>query len=160
MMTVYVAKGGKMSLVDPAHEALYARLEEVLGADHAATLMTHLPPTPAGRLATFDDIGVLSRSVDDRFAWVDQRFDRVDERFARVDERFDRVEERFARVDERFDRMDERFDRLEKRFDKMDDRFHDLQGAIRDQMRFYSGTTVAAMTALTAMFSFVVVLIT
>ena len=135
-----------MSLVDPAHEALYARLEEVLGADHAATLMTHLPPTPAGRLATFDDIGVLSRSVDDRFAWVDQRFDRVDERF--------------ARVDERFDRMDERFDRLEKRFDKMDDRFHDLQGAIRDQMRFYSGTTVAAMTALTAMFSFVVVLIT
>ena len=135
-----------MSLVDPAHEALYARLEEVLGADHAATLMTHLPPTPAGRLATFDDVGVLSRSVDDRFAWVDQRFDRVDERF--------------ARVDERFDRMDERFDRLEKRFDKMDDRFHDLQGAIRDQMRFYSGTTVAAMTALTAMFSFVVVLIT
>ncbi len=135
-----------MSLVDPAHEALYARLEEVLGADHAATLMTHLPPTPAGRLATFDDIGVLSRSVDDRFAWVDQRFDRVDERF--------------DRMDERFDRMDERFDRLEKRFDKMDDRFHDLQGAIRDQMRFYSGTTVAAMTALTAMFSFVVVLIT
>jgi chaperonin cofactor prefoldin len=153
MMTVYVAKGGQMSLVDPAHEALYARLEEVLGADHAATLMTHLPPTPAGRLATFDDIGVLSRSVDDRFAWVDQRFDRVDQRFERVDERFERV-------DERFDRMDERFDRLEKRFDKMDDRFHDLQGAIRDQMRFYSGTTVAAMTALTAMFSFVVVLIT
>ena len=142
-----------MSLVDPAHEALYARLEEVLGADHAATLMTHLPPSPAGRLATFDDVGVLSRSVDGRFAWVDERFDKVDERFDKVDERFDKV-------DERFDRLEERFDRLENRFDKIDDRFHDLQGAIRDQMRFYSGTTVAAMTALTAMFTFAVTIIT
>jgi hypothetical protein len=132
MMTVYVAQGGRLSLVDPAQRALYARLEEVLGADHAATLMTHLPPAPAARLATADDLAGLSRSVDARFAWVDERFDKIDERF----------------------------DRLEHRFDKMDDRFHDLQGAMREQMRFYTGTTVAAMTALTAMFTFAVTIIT
>jgi hypothetical protein len=49
---------------------------------------------------------------------------------------------------------------MEQRFDKMDDRFHDLHGAMREQMRFYTGTTVAAMTALTAMFTFAVTIIT
>ena len=128
-----------MSLVDPAQRALYARLEEVLGADHAATLMTHIPQTPASRLATAEDLAVLSRSVDARFTWVDERFDRIDQRF---------------------DRIDGRFDRMEQRFEKMDDRFHDLHGAMREQMRFYTGTTVAAMTALTAMFTFAVTIIT
>jgi hypothetical protein len=142
-MVVCVAQGSQMSLVDPAQRALYARLEEVLGAEHAATLMTHLPPA---RLATADDLAGLSRGVDERFA-------RVDERFAWIDERFDKV-------DGRFDRMDQRFDRMEQRFDKMDDRFHDLHGAMREQMRFYTGTTVAAMTALTAMFTFAVTIIT
>ena len=39
--------------------ALYARLEEVLGHDHADTLMTYLPPEPGAQLATRSDVAVL-----------------------------------------------------------------------------------------------------
>ena len=50
----------------------------------------------------------------DRFAIIDERFDRVDERFVTIDERFDRVDERFVTIDERFDRIEERLERLEQ----------------------------------------------
>ena len=46
-------------------------------------------------------------------------------------------------------RLDARFDRLEARFDRMDDRLDRIQ-------RFYVGTTVWSMTALTAIFTLVV----
>ncbi len=46
-------------------------------------------------------------------------------------------------------RMDERFAAMERRFDRMDDRMDRMQ-------RFYVGTTVGSMTALTAMFALVV----
>ncbi len=42
----------------------------------------------------------------------------------------------------------------------MDDRFDELHGALRKQMRFYTGSTVAAMTALTAMCTFAVAIFT
>jgi len=55
----------------------------------------------------------------------------------------DRIDERFTRLEQRFDRMEERFDR---RFEQMDARIDRMQ-------RFYVGTTVGSMTALTAIYT-------
>jgi len=45
---------------------LYQRLQEVLGAEEATTLMEHLPPGGTSRLATKDDLRVLEHKMD---AW-------------------------------------------------------------------------------------------
>ncbi|MGA8039756.1 MAG: hypothetical protein WCA93_06565, partial [Acidimicrobiia bacterium] len=76
-----------MSSVEPARHALYSRLEDVLGPEHADTLMTFLPEHRSEQIATTGDIGDLAASID-------VRFDRMEERFDRMEERFDRMEER------------------------------------------------------------------
>jgi len=58
----------------------------------------------------------------------------------------ERLGDRFERLEDRFDRLE---DRIGVRFDRMEDRMDQMQ-------RFYVGTTVGSMTALTAIFSLVV----
>jgi hypothetical protein len=50
-------------------------------------------------------------------------------------------------------RLEDRFDRLENR---VNDRFDRLEERLDRMQRFYVGTTVGSMTALTAIFSLVV----
>ncbi len=120
-----------MSVADPAHRALYARLEEVLGVEPAATLMIHLPPEPASRLATASDLADLGARIDQLFEQIDQRFEQIDRRL----------------------------DKFDDRFEKRDDRFHAMHETLRDQMRFYSAISVGTMTALTGIFAVVVSII-
>ena len=115
-----------MSVPDPSMRALYARLEEVLGAEHADTLMTRLPPPP-DELATKADTG-------------------------RFEQRFDGLERRFDGLEQRFDGLERRFDRLEIRFDRLDDRFGDMFELMVKQGRNSMVVTVSAMTALTAIY--------
>ena len=140
--------------------ALYARLEEVLGHEHADTLMTYLPPEPGSHLATRSDVAVLERRFDRleellglRFDAIDGRFQLVDQRFEQVDQRFEQVDQRFEQVDQRFEQVDGRLDRMDHRFETMDDRMYGLQDVIRDQLRTYTVTMIGGMTALTAIFA-------
>ena len=140
--------------------ALYARLEEVLGHEHADTLMTYLPPEPGAQLATRSDVAVLERRFDRleemlglRFDAIDGRFQVVDQRFEQVDQRFEQVDQRFEQVDQRFEQVDGRLDRMDGRFETMDDRMYGLQDVIRDQLRTYTVTMIGGMTALTAVFA-------
>jgi Mg2+ and Co2+ transporter CorA len=103
-----------MAAIEPARHALYSRLEEVLGRDHADTLMSHLPLEMNDQVATKGDLADMRRDLD----------------------------QRFNRMDERFDRMEERFDRMEERMDR--------------NQRFYVGTTLGTLTAMTAIFSIIV----
>ena len=80
-----------MATPNPETRALYTRLQEVLGDEHAATLMTYLPAKPDSDLATKDDIAGLEARLDQRFELVDQRFKQVDQRW----------ESRFQIVDDR-----------------------------------------------------------
>lgn len=84
-----------MSSVEPARHALYSRLEEVLGSEHAETLMTHLPLHQTDEVATKGDIARLEVRFDDEFGRLEDRFDRFEER----------IEGRFAALDERLDQM-------------------------------------------------------
>jgi uncharacterized protein YdcH (DUF465 family) len=135
-----------MSSVEPARHALYSVLQDVLGEQHADTLMTHLPQHPSDEVATKADVTGLKADITDLKASVDERFDRMDERLDRMDERFDRME---AGVDARFDRMEDRIDQLAVEV-------REMNGVMRDQLRTYSLGTIGAMTALTAIFSLVV----
>ena len=126
--------------------ALYARLEEVLGHEHADTLMTYLPPEPGAQLATRSDVAVLERRFDRLEELLGSRFDAIDGRFQLVDQRFEQVDQRFEQLDGRLGRMD-------SRFETMDDRMYGLQDVIRDQLRTYTVTMIGGMTALTAIFA-------
>ncbi len=60
----------------------------MLGAEHAETLMTHLPQHRSDEVATKADIAELR-----------ERFDRIEDR---IDARFDRIEERMDRMQRQF----------------------------------------------------------
>jgi len=104
------------------HE-LYRRLEEVLGAEAATTLIEHLPPVGWADVATKHDLVGLEQRMDLRFARMDERFNVMDERFNVMDERFNVIDERFKMVDRRFEMMDERFNLIDERFKVIDERF-------------------------------------
>ena len=76
-----------MVVDERSRHALYRRLEEVLGADAATTLIEHLPPVGWADVATRHDLAGLEQRMDLRFERVEERFERVDERFERMEER-------------------------------------------------------------------------
>jgi hypothetical protein len=57
-----------MSVDERSRHQLYQRLQEVLGAEEAGTLMEHLPPGGVGQLATREDLNItreeLERKID------------------------------------------------------------------------------------------------
>lgn len=65
--------------------ALYNRLEEILGADNADTLMTNLPPQPGSELATKADLA----AVRDDFRSLRVDFERLEGRFDRLEDKLD-----------------------------------------------------------------------
>jgi hypothetical protein len=52
-----------MSVDERSRHQLYQRLQEVLGAEEAATLMEQLPPGGASRVATKDDLEALENRL-------------------------------------------------------------------------------------------------
>ena len=112
-----------MSVPDPNIRALYARLEEVLGAEHADTLMTRLPPPP-------DELAKQAEMVL----------------------RFDDVNLQFKAVGVRFDGLERRFERLEDRLDHIDESMHHMFEMMLKQQKSSTTMMVTAMTALTAIY--------
>ena len=54
---------------------LLARLSEVLGPKHAATLMENLHPQPWSHLATKDDIGLFRSEMTEQLTRFEERID-------------------------------------------------------------------------------------
>jgi hypothetical protein len=77
-------------MTTPSRETLHARLAEVLGREHAETLMRYL------RFVTSDDLA--TRSDVDR---LETRLDQVEAILRGIDERLSRIEERLDRIDDR-----------------------------------------------------------
>ncbi|MEA3502263.1 MAG: hypothetical protein U9R47_05760, partial [Actinomycetota bacterium] len=107
--------------------ALYARLEEVLGPDHAVTLMDHIPAEVD--LATKADITTLGDRLNALGYRLDARIDGIDGRLEHVESRLDRLETHMVRFE-----------------DKLDG-FHQ---ALRDQTRTYMLTMTGVMASFAA----------
>jgi hypothetical protein len=147
---------------------LLRRLEEVLGPEEAAILMTNLPPERWTELATRRDLeAIMTRfdNVDRRFDTVDQRFNAVDRRFDAVDQRFDVVGHDFQAVDARFDAIGHdvkafgaRFGAVDARFDAFGHRVDGLrseliatvEGAFRRQLWALLALMIALATLVLA----------
>ena len=64
------------STTPAARHALYSVLEDVLGDEHADTLMTYLPTHPSDQVATKADIAAIREDL----ARLEARFDRLEEK--------------------------------------------------------------------------------
>ena len=130
-----------MSSTEPARDSLYSRLEDVLGHEHADTLMKYLPNDRADEVATKGDLSrlesVTKADIGRLEASTKAGIGRLE---ASTKSDIGRLE---ASTKSDFERVDARFDRLEDRMDQM--------------QRAYMVTVVSSMTALTAIFSLVVV---
>ena len=107
---------------------MYNRLGEVLGEDHAETLVSHL-----GQLATKNDlveIGNASRSD------------------------MGRLGERLDMLGDRVDTLGDRVDKLSHRVDKLSDRLDRLGHLVATQARHQVVAVISAMVGLTAIFTF------
>lgn len=114
-----------MVVDERSRHQLYRRLEEVLGAEAATTLIEHLPPVGWADVATKHDLAGLEERIELRFARVDDRFNMMEERFTGLEER---LHERFAGLEER---SELRFARVDVRFDGMDHRITAAASALR-----------------------------
>lgn len=109
---------------------LYARLEEVLGAEPAGILMNQIP--------TESDL-VTRADVTDLGA-----------RFDGLEKRFDHLEARFDALEGRVDQIDARMDRLEAHMVRFEDKLDGFHAALREQTRTYMYTTTGVMAAFAA----------
>ena len=78
-----------MTTSEPARHAMYARLQQVLGPEHANTLMTYLPQHRSDEVATKSDIEHLGS----KFEHLETRFDRLEARFDGLETRFDHFQD-------------------------------------------------------------------
>src|SRR5687767_14090979 len=73
-----------MAIDERARHELHRKLEEVLGANEAATLMSHLPPVGWADVATKHDLALLEERMNLRFESME---DRIDGKLARLEGR-------------------------------------------------------------------------
>ncbi|MGH3665944.1 MAG: hypothetical protein ACRDU8_07645 [Egibacteraceae bacterium] len=92
-----------MAVDERARQALLRRLEELLGAEHAMTLVEHLPPGGWSAVATREDLAALELRLSLRLDGLDQRIDGLDQRIDGLTERIDlRTESVGDRLSARF----------------------------------------------------------
>lgn len=89
-----------MAVTEETRHRLYQRLEQVLGAEEATTLMELVPPVGWGDVATKRDLDVLG----ERMARFEGRMDRFEVRMDRFDGRMDGFDTRLADGFERIHR--------------------------------------------------------
>jgi hypothetical protein len=122
--------------------ALFQRLNEVLGPDHASTLMTYLPTEEP---ATKSDIGELKSAIRDLTSGIlalraEVKSD-ISELRADVKSDLREVEQRLGL----------RMDGIDTRLNNHDQRFDNIHEAMRQQTRTFIFATTGTMVTLSAL---------
>lgn len=118
-----------MAVTQESRYRMHQRLDEVLGAEPAATLMEHLPPTGWADLATKQDVAHATELLS-------QRMDALDERLT----------VRMASLDERLTgRMDALDERLTGRMDALEERFTGRMDALDERLTGRMTTKIDAL---------------
>ena len=129
--------------------ALFQRLNEVLGPDHASTLMTYLP---TGEPATKSDIGEMKAAIGDvksairdlKSATTELRTElKTDISELRADMKSD--------LREMEQRLGLRMDGIDTRLNNHDQRFDNVHEAMRQQTRTFIFATTGSMVTLSAL---------
>jgi hypothetical protein len=84
-----------MAIDEGSRHRLFTRLEEVLGAEEASSLMAHLPPVGWAGVATKADLVALRAGLDGLRAASKADLDTLE---ARVDAKLHRMESRLLRT--------------------------------------------------------------
>ncbi|RIK02592.1 MAG: hypothetical protein DCC48_17960 [Acidobacteria bacterium] len=110
-----------MTVHEQQRHALYTKLEQVLGTEHAATFMQLTPPTEWTDFATKHDLDALRVGLEARIdrleAEMKAGFQAVDERFEAVDHQHRAMDTRFKAIENRFDAVDQRFESTNTKLD-------------------------------------------
>ena len=121
--------------------ALYQRLAEVLGPDHASTLMTYLPTEEP---ATKTDIQELKSAIRDLRSEVLQFRSELK---ADISELRSELKSDLRDMEQR---SDKRMDRVEVRLNNHDQSFDNVHEAMRQQTRTFVLATTGSMVTLSA----------
>ncbi len=118
--------------------ALFQRLNEVLGPDHASTLMTYLP---TGEPATKSDIGEMKSAISDlKSAMRDLKSD-ISELRTEVKSDLREMEQRLS----------VRMEGIDTRLNNHDQRFDNVHEAMRQQTQTFIFATTGTMVTLSAL---------
>lgn len=131
-----------MTTEEASRRALYDRLTEVLGDEHAMTLFSYLPQS--GEPATKADLNTWGDRLDARMDGLGARIDGLDVRMDGLDARMDGLDERMGRFEERMDQFGWRLDQFHVRLDG----FHD---ALRHQTRTFTLAIIGSITTVAAL---------
>ena len=102
-----------MAVDERSRRAMRSRLEEVLGEEHATTLMEYLPPE---EVATKRDLEGLEERLTLRFSGVEGRMDGLNGRMDGLSGRMDRLERNMIAMEQRLnERIDLKTESLENR---------------------------------------------
>lgn len=124
-----------MTTDEASRRALYDRLTEVLGDEHAMTLFNYLPQS--GAPATNADLNALGDRLEARVDGLEARVDGLDGRM-------DGLDARMRRFEERMDGFGWRLDQFHVRLDV----FHD---ALRHQTRTFTLAIIGSITTVAAL---------
>ena len=64
-----------MAVDERSRHELHQKLDELLGTEAAATLMSHLPPVGWADVATKQDLDRLEERLEERFTTMEAKFD-------------------------------------------------------------------------------------
>ena len=102
-----------MAVDERSRRAMRSRLEEVLGEEHATTLMEYLPPE---EVSTKRDLGGLEERLTLRISGVEGRMDGLEKRMDGLEKRMDGLERNMSAMEQRLnERIDLKTESLENR---------------------------------------------
>ena len=86
-----------MAITDAERHNLHTKFDELIGKEHAAVLMEHLPPSGWSDVARTRDLDQLEARMNAQFGIVGSKFEGLELRFEAMEHKFEAALERSLR---------------------------------------------------------------